>query len=168
MSTPVSTLSSLNACSESIEFARQFPDLETSWPESRRGDWLIWFAQARGVDVKTITHAACACARLALPYTQNPLVLACIETTERWVEGKATLAEVKAARLALKPVVDTAARAAASAAHVPDSVSPGNFAAGAASYADIAAVINGPNSDLQDQIRRQCADIVRSHFDRMP
>jgi hypothetical protein len=169
MSTPVSTLRTLHACDESIAFASSFPDLETSWPAFQRGDWLVWFAHARGADIKVVTRIACECARLALPYTDNPLVLACIETTERWVEGTATLDEVKAARLTLKPVIDLAARAAASAAHVPDAAGPGAFAAGAASYADLAAAQNAANPEqIQTQIRLQCADIVRSHFESMP
>jgi len=82
--------------------------------------------------------------------------------------GTATLDEVKAARLALKKIVDTAARAAASAAHIPDATNVGDIAAMAVAYVDQAAVIDEENPALQASLRLQCANIVRSHFVGMP
>lgn len=168
MSTPISEMVRLNACPESLSMANSCPNVEEFWNSLVRGDWAIWWACVRGASVQTVTHAACACARLALPYTDNPLVLACIETTERWTLGTATLDEVKAARLALKKVVDIAARAAASAAHIPDTDNISSIAPMAVGYVDQAAVVEVENPALQASIRLQCANIVRSHFVGMP
>ncbi|MCV5968765.1 putative immunity protein, partial [Lactococcus petauri] len=60
---------------------------------------------------ETLVLAACECARTALPFTKDPRVLVCIETTERWCRGEATLAEVR------KEMTDAAAYADADAAY---------------------------------------------------
>jgi hypothetical protein len=99
-STSPSTLTDLNACDEAIKWVREggFKSLEKAWLACERGDWMLWFAQRRGADIKTLTLAKCGCARLALPHTKDPRVLACIETAERWARGEATEKEMEDAR----------------------------------------------------------------------
>ena len=73
---------------------------EQFWETCPKGEWLLyWIVKEKSTDHKLIVHAACQCARLALPYCkdkqQRPLKA--IETTEKWCRGEATLEEVKQA-----------------------------------------------------------------------
>ena len=78
---------------------------------------MLWIIAKTAVesDRKTIVSIACECARLALPYTKDPRVLACIETTEAWTRGEATIEQVRSARWAAYAAADAAAYAAADA-----------------------------------------------------
>lgn len=71
---------------------------------------MLWFA-AKTCDPKIVGLSACACARTALKYVtageDRPRI--CIETTEAYWNGKASVEEVRKAR-------DNAANAAAAAA----------------------------------------------------
>ena len=115
MSTPVSILTDLSACSEAVVFAMKHPNLETAWAECERGDWMLWFAAKRGLDRKKVVLIACECARLALTYTKNRRVLKCIETTEAWTRGEASIDDVRKARAAADAAAAAYAYAAADA-----------------------------------------------------
>lgn len=45
--------------------------LAALWCGQDRADCLLWLAAKCGVDIKNIVLAACACARLTLPYIQG-------------------------------------------------------------------------------------------------
>ena len=97
--TPTQTLlQQLGACLEAREWAGERTP-EQAWHDCERGDWLLWLAARLDIDRKPLVLAACACARLALPYVpageQRPL--AAIETAERWTRGEATIEQVRAA-----------------------------------------------------------------------
>jgi len=87
--------------------------------------------------------AACACARLALPHTSDPRVIVCIETTEAWARGEATIGKVNDVRVAANTVAAAAAhaahaaaaRAAAAAAYAASDASAADYAAAAAAAA---------------------------------
>src|ERR1700678_1043371 len=56
-----------HACADSLVWLGD-RDLSAMWRECERGDWLLWYCARAGVERKLIVLAACACARLALPY----------------------------------------------------------------------------------------------------
>ena len=94
----IDTLRQLGACKEAVEWASTHPDAPSAWNACPRGDWMLWVVARGGMcSRKELVAAACECARLALPYTQDPRVLECIEATEAWTRGEATLEEVRAA-----------------------------------------------------------------------
>jgi hypothetical protein len=96
-------LARLKPCPEAVTWARTQRSLKVAWAKCERGDWMLWFvgktcagkpwSDAR----KPLVVAACACARLALPYTRDQRALAAIKVAERWAHGKATPAEVDSA-----------------------------------------------------------------------
>src|SRR3990172_4128216 len=89
----------MDACAEAVEWARTQPSLARAWRVCPRGDWMLWLAEKRHVDRKRLTWVACQCARTALRYVPDgeALPLRCIEVTEAWTRGEATLDEVRAA-----------------------------------------------------------------------
>ena len=114
----------MNACRDAVAWLATQPDTETAWRECKRGDWMLWLlgkqAGAPGSDARRpLVLAACACARLALPYVREGELrpLQAIETAERWARGEAnapSLDEVRKAAAAA--YADAAAAAAADAA----------------------------------------------------
>lgn len=101
----------LNACEDAIEWVNSREGTaQEIWDRCERGDWMLWFA-AKTCDPKIVGLSACACARTALKYVtageDRPRI--CIETTEAYWNGKASVEEVRKAR-------DNAANAAAAAA----------------------------------------------------
>jgi hypothetical protein len=135
-------LTELHACCSAVTWCRTHPDLATAWATCTRGDWMLWLAGRTGTRREDIVLAACACAREALVYVRNgedrPRL--CLETTEAWARGEATISQVRAAR---------AAAAAASYAAA---------AAAAASYAASSAAADAARSASL----ARSADIVRS------
>ena len=139
-------LTKLQACREGMTFAQQYPTLQAAWDACTRPDWMLWYACQRPQGEehrKTFVRIACGCARLALPYAEGDAARLCVETTERWVDGRATLEEVRPARRVavnaaptsdLAPVAD---RMIASAAA--DAAKSASLAAYAYAYAESAA-----------------------------
>ena len=109
----VSKLIELRACQEALRWAKGQTDDASAWATCERGDWMLWllgriagppWSDSR----KPLVLAACECARLALPYTKNPRVLACIETAEAWTREGATIEQVQIARNAAAAAADAA------------------------------------------------------------
>ena len=96
------TISAFGPCENAYKWLSDNADKSPQqlWAECERGDWMLWLAARLGVDSKLLVKAACACARLALPYVPagENRPLAAIETAEKWADGKATIEDVKAAR----------------------------------------------------------------------
>ena len=110
-----STLVRLNACEEALEWAEALPDdttPEAAWTACERGDWLAWLLGALhrrdAITRQTLTLAAVASARTALPYLAGrpaeAATVACLDITERWCHGNASLAEVRSAQDTLRRV----------------------------------------------------------------
>ena len=111
----------LQACEDARKWVANQATYEQAWATCSRGDWMLWlvgkFAGEPWSDGrKPLVLAACECARLALPYTKDPRVLKCIETTEAWTRGEATEKQVRAAAAAADAAADAAAYAAGAAA----------------------------------------------------
>src|ERR1700678_2589890 len=104
----------ISAYSNCYDYARTISYKEF-WDNSPRGDWLLYFAAKEGsTPHKLIVKAACQCARLSLPYVKQGELrpLQAIETTERWLEDKATIEEVNLAAAAAYTAAYVAAYAA--------------------------------------------------------
>ena len=157
-------LEDLSACQQAVAFAAGYDNLQDAWTACPRGDWLLWFAARRNVNRQTLVLAACACARLVLPYTKDRWVLACIETTEAWCRGEVSLEEVQKARAAT--AVYCAAYSAATAATY---ASAAATAATAAVYcAAYSAATDAAATDATAKTRLETANIVRSFFPTLP
>ena len=91
---------SKGACREAMEWLSTQTDPQLAWESCTHLDWMIWYARQRGVDTKALVRIACDCARTALRFVpegeDRPRL--CIETTERWIVGDATIDEVRIAR----------------------------------------------------------------------
>ena len=98
---------SKGACVEALRWLSTQTDAEQAWLTCERPDWMIWYAARRGVDRNVLVRIACDCARTAsrfVPAGEDRPRIA-IETTERWIAGEATIAEVR-----LTPTPDAARR----------------------------------------------------------
>lgn len=93
-------MKSTDTCRAAVEWVEsQEGTAQEIWDRCERGDWMMWFA-AKIADRRLVGLAACACARESLKYVpageDRPLI--CIETTEAYWNGKATVEEVRKAR----------------------------------------------------------------------
>ena len=111
-----------NVCHEALTWARNQPSATVAWRNCKRGDWMLWLLGKLSGDPdsdsrKKSVLAACACARLALPYVkkgeERPRIA--IETAEAWVKGELgiTREQVNAAAYAVYAAANAAANAAA-------------------------------------------------------
>ena len=179
MTTFQEELRQLGACHEASEWVGE-RTREQAWADCERVDWLLWYAVRVGATRQQVVTCACRFARLALQHTEDTRVLACIETTESWVRGEATLDDVRAAGsaawsaayaadYAAYAVAWSATDSAAYAAYAARSdayaaydaayaawSSAADSAADSAAYADYAAW-----SAAWFATRRQCCDVVR-------
>jgi len=143
----------MNAISDCYDYARTI-SYKKFWYTCQRGDWLLSFAANEGsTSHKLIVKAACQCARLSLPYIKQVelIPLKSIETTERWLEDKATIEEVKLAADAAYAYAYTyiaSVYASAAASHA------AFYAVSDAAYATDAA--------SKKEMQQKTADIVRS------
>ena len=161
----------MDACIEAVEWAKPYKTFTAAWNDCERGDWMLWLAGRSGVDRKIVVFAACQCARLALKYVTKGegRPLRCIETTEAWTRGDATLEEVLAARRAAYASADAAAYDAAAYAAYASAASADAAAYDAAAYDaaasatyDSAASAASASADAtRTKTLRKCAVIVR-------
>ena len=107
-------LKQLHACKEAYKWVGK-KTLKQAWATCERGDWMLWYAAKVDIDRKLLVKAACACARLALPYLPSDELrpARAIETAERWIDGGATVEEVRNAAEAARATADAYAAAAA-------------------------------------------------------
>lgn len=96
----------LGACPEAVEWLASQPSAAAAWRTCKRGDWMLWLigrldkSKPWSNERKPLVRCAVECARLSLRYTKDPRVLACIETVERWCDGKAAREDVEKTRAA--------------------------------------------------------------------
>ena len=193
----LANLKAYQPCIEAFMWAKQFDTWENLWAECDRGDWMLWIISRTCGEKDRIVTIACECARLALPYTKDPRVLKCIEVTEAWVRGEATIGQVREARradayayaaaydaaYAATDAADayaaaydaayaaTAAYAAATAADADATAADAAAAAAdAADAADAAAYADAAaaDADARKKTLKTCADIVRRHYPTPP
>jgi hypothetical protein len=61
----------LGASQAALEWARSQDCPKGAWNACPRGDWLLCLAVKLRVEYRVVVLAACACARLALPFTRD-------------------------------------------------------------------------------------------------
>lgn len=158
-------LKRMAACHDGSDWARDYPTAQAAWDACPRGDWMLWWAARRGVRRRDLVLAACACARLALPYAQGDEAELAIATAEQWAHGdvSVTLDDVRSASAAAADAADAAyfAFAAASAAYAAASAA---FAAAYASDAAGTVAVGIP----REVTLRKCADICRRFWKEVP
>jgi hypothetical protein len=133
-------LKCLGACVKALAWAGDYDDPMVAWRACERGDWLLWLALKLPVERKALVRAACACARLALPFTQDERPSRALRTAERWAAGdrSVTLRDVnEAAEECKEAALDAGCYAAFDAAN----------AAYAALYAAKAATTEGSTKE---------------------
>jgi hypothetical protein len=138
----VEKIKHLHPCSKACEWLSKYTSPAKAWGECKRGDWMLWLlgklsGEPESDSRKKLVLACCDCARLSLKYTKDPRVLTCIETAENWVNGKATLEELQAARTAAAYAAYAAY--AAAAAYAADAAADAYAADAAADAATVAA-----------------------------
>jgi hypothetical protein len=156
-------LKELRACNEAVKWSAQYKTLAEAWPQCERADWLLWLCANMAGEPgwpthKQVVYAACQCARTALPYTTAPQALTCIEVTEAWTRGEATINDVRAA--AAYAYAATAAAYAANAA----TFAAYAYAATAAAYAANAAAYaaNAAAAKAATKAHKEMCKIIRS------
>jgi len=161
------------ACREARKWvcSRWFSSSRDMWATCPRGDWMLWIAGRVGVKRETLVLAACACARLALPYIEPGEMrpLRAIETAEAWARGEATLDQVRATNYAAAAAAEAAAydSSAASAVAAADADPSAAYFAAAASASASAAADADPSAAYfaaaaLKKMQRTCSDAVRA------
>jgi hypothetical protein len=154
---------------------------DVAWANCYRGDWMLWIAGYFADDVgsdsrKKLALAAASCAALALRYSSgDAFARPTIITVRDWLDGKATLHDVKRARDEAHVASESGASptwgAWAAAAVAVDQCGRREIAwtaqAAAANAANAAAWAAGPNAaDVVEsrKILSLCADTVRRTY----
>ena len=150
------------ACTDAKQWASGYADADEAWAACQRGDWMLWYAARAGADRRLLVRAACACARLALPHTSDPRVLAAIEVAESWARGEATRDQVRsAASAASADAADAAAACAAACATSASAASAATYAANAAYSASAANAASADATSARTGALAKCGDLVR-------
>ena len=103
-------LRSLGACSEAVNWARQYPDPQAAWDACPQGDWMLWYwercipREPWSEERKPLVRATCTCARQAWEWMPAASLIA-VEKIEAWTQG------APAAYTALTDATDAAAHA---------------------------------------------------------
>ena len=146
-------LKQMNACSEAIEWAENYPSLKKAWDACERGDWMLWLLGETNKRLGTKKHrliVRCAvnCARLSLKHVKRgedrPRIA--LEVTERWLNND----------------IDTTIGDVSGAAHAAYAACAAASAAADAAYAACAAHAAADAADAAH------ADIVRKYFPNPP
>lgn len=160
----MSILKKLNACKEGQEWGDSQESYEQAWNICERGDWLLWIAAARSVDIKKIVGAKVEIARLVQHLMKDERSLNALDVGEKFSKGEASLEELKEAADAADAAAD------ADADDVADSAA---YCAVYAAYsAAVAAAVSAYSAysavDAVSAARKgtlsKAADIVREHI----
>jgi len=167
-------LEKLNACSDAIKWVSEQKNQQQAWDDCKRGDWMLWLLgklsdEPESKKRKKLVLTACECARLSLHLVEDgeerPRIA--IETAEQWAIGKSTIDEVWKAVAAAYDVSD-AAYAAASAAYAAYAADAAYVAAAASAASAAYAYAPAAAASAKEGILKQCADIVRKHYPKVP
>jgi hypothetical protein len=161
-------LAELGACYRAVKWSRPYGcDKQRAWDECRRGHWLTWYAGRVSGPPESASHKKLVLCRIAIIRTALPFfekrrpgdgrVRNCLDMTERWANGKATISELRKSQSRVKFIAnaDYATRAVARAAYSALAPSYANARSNAACFA----------AGVKDSV---IADIVRSHYRKPP
>jgi hypothetical protein len=151
----------MNACQEAVEWVgdRTF---EQAWDECDRGDWMLWLAQKKGVDLRKLTLAKARCAKLVIHLMDDERSRNAVGVAERYGLGEATREELDAASASASASAASVYVASASAASAV-------YASASAAYADAASASASASAGAdayaytgdRAEILQKCADICR-------
>ena len=161
----VKHLNKLNACSEAVDWCKQFKTSQEAWNKCERGDWMLWLigrlsGKPESKSRKKLVLTACKCARLSLKYVPKceKRPLQAIQTAEKWARGETgvSLQDVR-----------TAADAAAYAAYATHAAAYAAYAADAADAAYAAYAAADASYAVRTKTLKKCADIVRKEYPKL-
>lgn len=153
-------LNNLNACSDAVEWSKQFKTSQEAWDKCDHGDWMLWLlgkqcGKPESKSRKKLVLAACKCARLSLKYVPKgeKRPLKAIQTAEKWAKGVVgiSLSDVQASAASAERAAEAARWAWADAA----------WAA-----ARVESVANVTWS-AQTKTLKKCANIVRKMYPKI-
>ena len=130
-----SVLRKLGACESGANWADSQPNYREAWQSCERGDWMLWIAKRKNVDVKKLTMAKVECAELVKHLMTDQRSIDALVVARRFANGLATREELNDAAGAAAAAADAAADAAAYAADADAADAADAAAAGAAAYA---------------------------------
>ena len=130
MKSHIQKLKQLEACTEAVEFAKQFNDIQETLENTERGDWILWLAINLKVNKRKLTLAKALCAETVIHLMEDERSIKAVEVAKQYGYGNSTDVELHNAADAAADAtyVANAAYAAADAAYVAN-------AANAAAYA---------------------------------
>lgn len=100
-------LKDMNACTEAIKWVRENNyDMEAAWQNCNRGDWLLWYADKKGVDIKKLTLAKVKCVNMVRHLINDPCGIRALDTAELFANGKASRSQMFDAWQACSQSVD--------------------------------------------------------------
>ena len=166
-------LKKLHPCSDALQWVSEQKNPQQAWDDCERGDWMLWLlgklsGDSKSKSRKKLVLAACECARLSLhlvPDDEDRPRIA-IETAEKWVRGEASIDRVMSAAYAADVATYAAADVAAYAAYADSDAYAAADVATYAAYAAYAAVYAADAT--RKSTLKQCADIVRKHYPKVP
>jgi hypothetical protein len=162
----------IDACDEGKEYAIKHKTKQDVWNNCERGDWMLWYAQGKGCDLKKLTLAKVKCARLAEHLITDERSKKALDVAERFAKGEATREELNAAAAgdayAVAAAVDIAlaadaydAAAYAAAAVVVVAAAAGDAYAVVVAVAAAAADAADAADAAREDILKRSADLVR-------
>ena len=179
-------LKELRACTGGQEWADAHDNYREAWEKCKRGDWMLWIAKKRDIDLRILTKAKVECAKLAEHLMTDERSINALRVAERFAEGNATKEELNTAANAAAAAYATyaaanAADAAADAIYAADAAANAAYAAyaadaayaaadaayAAAAYAaaDAADAAYAAAYATRDGILSKSADICRKYID---
>ena len=149
-----------DACGGSIKWVEEnnISTLEDAWNTCNRGDWLLWMADKLGIDKHKMTICGALCAHTVVEHMENPRSRNAVRVAFLFGRGKATLEELKEARIAAWAA---AAAAAAAAAWAVAAAAAAAADAAAWAVAAAAAAVDDAADDDKKENQRITAEIAR-------
>ena len=171
----IDKLNKLGACNEAVKWAKEMKNGQAAWDNCERGDWMLWLVgktsgKPMSVKRKNLVLCACECARLALKYVPKgeDRPLKCIETAESWARGEVSYDDLVEARRAAYDATASASASFASYASYAASYAAYEAAAYAAYAASAAYDAAAYDAAYVTKTLKECADIVRKHYPKVP
>lgn len=165
----------LHACGEGAEYVESCDSYKQAWDSCKRGDWMLWVAEKRLVDFRTLLRTRAKCAKLAEHLTTDERVANALRVAECFANGEAVLDAFRAA-VYEAAVADHDAAVVLDSAYTATNRAAGYAASSVAAacsgsvvYSDRAAAhaaksIACATGNPENKTLKQCADICRQYI----
>lgn len=184
----IAQLQSLQACQEAVDFVLQHASIEEAWQRCNRGDWMLWLS-ARVLDAgpwtdsrRPLLRCCVGCLNLVSDLWTERTAQA-IDLLKKWLDGDAI--EVTIVREDSRTAVDHAQASAAGPTIAACSYADAVCLSASDPYINvIASLLSGACLEMasalpvprqtkiitavRDEMLKQTADIVRTHFPHSP